>query len=137
MVTQTNGDEYNNDQEKVEAQKHRNFNDAIAKPKFYPDLPMIEKDAVKDEILYRKLLLWDATIRDWEADYGSSQYCLVKASYQEPGKEREFFVFKIGGKAVVRKMRDAINKRLFPSSTGLAAMFTQVEGLNQPYYDIV
>jgi len=102
----------------------KSFTNVIKDPKFYPDLPMRED---KDDYIGVPLILFDATIRDWEGEFGSSQYCLFKASVNQPGKENDHFIFKLGGVAIVGKVKKALSKRILPSKEGL----TLVIGLQE------
>ena len=127
MVTQET-----NSQVKV-ATKRESFTSAVNDPPFYPDLKM-ERDQAK--FIGVPLILWDATIRDWDdSNYGSSQYCIFRASVNEPGQEDKYFLFKCGGIAVVSKIKKALARRKFPSKDGLAtSLMLQTSENGKAYY---
>jgi hypothetical protein len=114
----------------------KSFTAAIKEPKFYPDLTMEEN---KDLFIGVPLILWDATIRDWDsAEYGVSQYCILKVSVNDPGKEADCFLVKLGGVAIVSKIKSAKAKHVLPSREGLSVIIGQTDSKDgRTYYCFV
>jgi hypothetical protein len=139
MVT---GQEVQGTQEQVKVEgavvrpTRKSFTAAIKEAPFYPDLVM-EKN--KDLFVGVPLILWDASIRDWEsAEYGVSQYCILKVSTNEPGKETDCFLIKLGGVAIVSRIKRALAKRVLPSREGTNVVIGQTDSKSgQLYYQFV
>jgi len=85
------------------------------------------------------LILWDATIRDWDSvEYGVSQYCILKVSVNDPGKENDCFLVKLGGVAIVSKIKSAKAKHVIPSREGLSIIIGQTDSKDgRTYYCFV
>jgi len=117
---------------KVEV-KRKSFISSVKDAPFYPELKL-ERDQSK--FIGVPLILWDATIRDWDdSNYGSSQYVIFKGSVNEPGEEDKYFLFKCGGVAVVSRVKRALARKQLPSREGLTtSLMLQTSENGKAYY---
>jgi hypothetical protein len=139
MVTEQ-GKQATQEQTKVEGAAvkptRKSFTAVIREAPFYPDLTM---ESNKDLFIGVPLLLFDATIRDWEsAEYGISQYCILKVSVNDAGKENDYFLIKLGGIAIVSRIKKGLARRVLPYREGLSIIIGQTDSKDgRTYYNFV
>ncbi len=94
---------------------------------FYPELP---QKPLKD-YLGKDVMIMDAKIlRDWEGDFGRSDWCLLQLQDMETS---ENFTTKCGGRVLVKRMAELQSRKALPI---VGAIVTQGDS-EKPYYNIV
>ncbi|MFC1902541.1 hypothetical protein ACFLX4_00525 [Chloroflexota bacterium] len=94
---------------------------------FYPELP---QRPLKD-YLGKDVMVMDAQVlRDWEGDFGRSDWCLLQLQDMESG---ENFTTKCGGKVLTKRVSELIARKALPI---VGAIVTQGD-TDRPYYNIV
>lgn len=94
---------------------------------FYPECP---QKSLKD-YLGKDVFVMDVRIlRDWEGDFGRSDWCLLQLQDIETG---ENFTTKCGGRVLVKRMTELQSRKALPI---VGAIVTQGDS-DRPYYNIV
>jgi len=94
---------------------------------FYPELP---QRPLKD-YLGKDVFIMDARIlRDWEGDFGRSDWCLLQLQEINSG---ENFTTKCGGKVLTKRVAELLSRKALPI---VGAIVTQGDS-EKPYYNIV
>jgi hypothetical protein len=94
---------------------------------FYPEYP---QKSLKD-YLGKDVMVMDVRIlRDWEGDFGRSDWCLLQLQDMETG---ENFTTKCGGRVLVKRMAELQSRKALPI---VGAIVTQGD-TDRPYYNIV
>ena len=94
---------------------------------FYPEMP---QKPLKD-YLGKDVMVMDARVlRDWEGDFGRSDWCLLQLQDMESG---ENFTTKCGGKVLTKRVSELITRKALPI---VGAIVTQGNS-ERPYYNIV
>ena len=104
-------------------QIQRTFSDEFGTGAFYPDLPK----RPLAEILNKTFSILDATIVEgFESKYGTSDFALLLMEVVSTGEQ---FTTLCGGRVVVKKVRQALDKKLLPLSGTIIKL--------ERYYDII
>lgn len=94
---------------------------------FYPELP---QRSLKD-YLGKDVMLMDARIlRDWEGDYGRSDWCLLQLQDINTGDN---FTTRCGGKVLTKRVSELLARKALPI---VGAIVTQGD-TDKPYYNII
>lgn len=106
----------------------KTFKDAVGagEIEFYKDLPRVDKNSIIDiqvKVLHAQI------VKDWESDYGSSDFCLLHIGYMDSENEATTLV---GGVAIVKTVKKALESKALP----LLGTLRLVQGQNFPYYVI-
>lgn len=128
MVTQETA------QEVAKVEKRQSVGDLLREKPFYPELKMAEKDAP----LAGPIVLYDARIKEWDGEFGHTEYVLfVWCEFKSDGTLGEKQLGKLGGVAIVAKFKKLLGKKIFPSIAGVNAVIALnvSETTGRSYFD--
>lgn len=127
MVTQETKQE-------AKVEKRQSVGDLLKEKPFYPDLKMADKDAP----LAGPIVLYDAQIREWDGDYGHTEYVLfVWAVLNNDSTIGDKQLGKIGGLAITAKFKKLLRMKYLPSAIGLntVILLNVAESSGRTYFD--
>lgn len=97
---------------------------------FYKEMPQVELS----EILGKDMVLMDARIlRDWDSEYGKSDWCLMYMRNQDVEGLPSEFTTKCGGKVLVRRIGELQARKSFPCIVSVVMQGNE----DKPYYNIL
>jgi hypothetical protein len=100
----------------AKVEKRQSVGDLLREQAFHTELKMADKDAP----LAGPIVLYDAQIREWDGEYGHTEYVLfVWAAHNPDGTLGEKQLGKIGGVAITAKFKKLLKMRCLPSLAGL------------------
>lgn len=100
--------------------------------KFYENAEEMEKE----KIIGKQVCMIDATIiEDWEGDYGTSDVAIIAFKLGE--KEEKTYRTMIGGKAILRTIRQLLKKEELPGRIAATLKMVKAEKSDKKYYKLI